>query len=99
MIISTKKLFRNPVNLTSIVKVGDVGGTERLRTQFQFQSQSTEYIPVKKNMKSKLTGKVSFLQISNKDSARDIIHFVRDQFKIQDPIDQFSLYEKYNYKA
>ena len=87
------KIFRNPVNLTSIVKVGDVG-EDRLRTQFQFQSESQQYIPVRKMIKSKLIHNISFVQISNKSSVRDIIQFIRDQFKIQESIHQFSLYEK-----
>ena len=39
---------------------------------------------------------MSFLQISNKSSMKEIIQFVRDQFKIQEPINQFNLYEKYS---
>merc|ERR1719510_2945055 len=48
-LIGTAKIFfqfRNPVNLTSIVKVGDVGDGDRLRTQFSFQSESMQYIPI-----------------------------------------------------
>ena len=39
-------MFRNPVNLTSVLKIGD-SATEKLRTKFKFQTQSTDYIPVK----------------------------------------------------
>ena len=54
LVFFNSKIFRNPVNLTTIVKVGDVGGGDRLRTQFSFQSESMQYIPVREIIKCKL---------------------------------------------